>query len=90
MPPLSFEYRGIPDVRGFFIAIDAHRRTISHLIPTRANGQPAWGEYASDPVTGSLHCVGLLVAGCAAGGVSELTQFETAIAPYFALPRVLA
>jgi len=90
MPPLSFEYRGIPDVRGFFAAIDAHRQTISRLIPTRANGQPAWGEYAGDPVTGSLHCVGLLVVGCVAGGVRELTQFETVIAPYFALPRVLA
>ena len=90
MPPLSFEYRGIPDVRSFLVAIDAHRRTISRLIPTRANGHPAWGEYARDPVTGSLHCVGLLVAGCVAGGVSELTQFETAIAPFFGLPRVLA
>ena len=89
MPPLPFEYRGIEDVRRFFTAIDAHRRAISHLVPTCANGQPAWGEYALDQLTDTYHCVGVLVAGYAGDGVSELTHFETTVAPYFGLPRTL-
>jgi RNA polymerase sigma-70 factor (ECF subfamily) len=90
MPPLPFEYHGLHDVRRFFVAVGAHRSAIRRLVPTRANGQPAWGEYAMDPVTGALRCVGLLVAGFSEDGVSELTHFETAVLPYFGLPRTLA
>ncbi|GII52618.1 RNA polymerase sigma factor [Planotetraspora thailandica] len=89
MPPLPFEYRGTESAHRFFTAIDAHRRTISRLIPTRANGHPAWGEYFRDPVTGVLHCAGILVAAFSADGVSELTHFETTLAPYFGLPHTL-
>jgi len=88
MPPAPFEYHGLADVRLFFTAMCA-REAIARLVPTRANGQPAWGEYAPDPVTGALRCVGLLVAGYSGDHVSELTQFETAILPYFGLPRTL-
>src|SRR5689334_4850627 len=45
MPPLPFEYRGTEAVHRFFTAIDAHRRQIARMVPVRANGQPAWGEY---------------------------------------------
>lgn len=89
MPPLPLEYHGLQDVGRFFAAISAHRNAISHLVPTRANGQPAWGEYALDPLTGSLRCVGLLVARFSGDLVSELTHFETAVVPYFGLPRTL-
>ena len=88
MPPLPFEYHGTEAVACFFTATDKQlRRTISRVIPTRANGQPAWGEYVRDPVTGVLHCVGVLVATYCAEGVSELTHFEAALVPYFGLPR---
>ena len=89
MPPTPFEYRGLPDVRRFFTAIAAHRRAICHLVPTRANGQPAWGEYARDPVTGTLHCVGVLVARFSGDWIDELTHFEAGVAATFGLPRVL-
>ncbi|HTJ70202.1 MAG TPA: sigma-70 family RNA polymerase sigma factor [Actinospica sp.] len=89
MPPLPFEYRGIEAARLFFTAAFARDCTISRLIPTRANGQPAWGEYGSDPLTGRLRCTGVLVATYATGGISELTHFETTVAPYFGLPRTL-
>ncbi|MEY9856561.1 RNA polymerase sigma-70 factor (TIGR02960 family) [Catenulispora sp. GAS73] len=89
MPPMPFEYHGIATVRDFFTAIEAHRRSICRLVPTRANGQPAWGEYARDRMTDQLHCVGILVARYSGDRVDELTHFEAGIAASFGLPRVL-
>jgi RNA polymerase sigma-70 factor (TIGR02960 family) len=89
MPPLSVEYRGVADVRGFLRAMVAASCAIVRMVPTRANGQPAWGEYSLDPVTGVAHCTGLIVARCAGDRISALTHFETVVAPYFGLPRTL-
>jgi RNA polymerase sigma-70 factor (TIGR02960 family) len=89
MPPLPFEYRGTSAVHRFFTATAAHRRQIARLVPVRANGQPAWGEYRRDPGTAILHLTGLEVVTLAGDRVSEITRFETTIAPYFGLPRTL-
>lgn len=89
MPPLPFEYRGIEAVRRFFTAIRAHLRGIARMVPVRANGQPAWGEYVRDPVTGGLHLTGIVVVAIAGDRISEITHFETALAPHFCLPRTL-
>ncbi|KUJ34165.1 RNA polymerase ECF family sigma subunit [Streptomyces sp. 3212.3] len=90
MPPLPFEYRGAQAVRRFFTTVFAQDCTIGRMIPTRANGQPAWGEYSRDPLTGLLRCTGIVVAAYTTSGISELTHFETTIAPHFGLPRTLA
>jgi RNA polymerase sigma-70 factor (TIGR02960 family) len=89
MPPLPFEYRGTAAVHRFFTAIDSHWRRIDRMVPVHANGQPAWGEYVRDPVTGGLHIMGVVVAGLAGDRISEITHFETTLAPYFGLPRTL-
>jgi RNA polymerase sigma-70 factor (TIGR02960 family) len=89
MPPLPFEYRGIEAVRRFFTAIYPHWKEIDHLVPVRANGQAAWGEYYRDAVTGVLHVTGVYVIGLAGERISEMTRFETTLAPYFGLPRTL-
>ena len=89
MPPLPFEYRGTEAIRRFFTAIAAHRQLIAKVVPTRANGQPAWGEYLRDPATGTLHLIGIVVIGTTGGRVHEMTHFETTLAPYFGLPRIL-
>jgi RNA polymerase sigma-70 factor (TIGR02960 family) len=89
MPPLPFEYRGTEAIRRFFTAIEAHRQQIVNVVPTRANGQPAWGEYLRDPVTGVQHIIGILVIGIRGGRVDEIIHFETTLAPYFGLPRTL-
>jgi RNA polymerase sigma-70 factor (TIGR02960 family) len=89
MPPLPFEYRGTEAVHRFFTATAAHRRGIARLVRIRANGQPAWGEYRRDPVTGGLHLTGVEVVGRAGGLICEITRFETTVAPYFGLPRTL-
>ena len=89
MPPLPFEYRGTDAVHRFFTALAAHRRNIARMVPVRANGHPAWGEYVRDPATGGLHLTGILVAALAGDRIREITHFESALAPYFCLPRTL-
>jgi RNA polymerase sigma-70 factor (TIGR02960 family) len=89
MPPLPFEYHGIAAGYRFFTALAEHRQRIARLVPVRANGQPAWGEYVRDPITGRLHVVGVLVVGLAGDRIGEITHFETAVAPYLGLPRTL-
>jgi RNA polymerase sigma-70 factor (TIGR02960 family) len=89
MPPLPFEYRGPQAARRFFTALDAHRRGIARMVPVRANGQPAWGEYRRDPATGVLHVTGIEVVGLAGTRISEITRFEVTLAPYFGLPRTM-
>jgi RNA polymerase sigma-70 factor (ECF subfamily) len=89
MPPLPFEYRGTAAVHGFFTAVYPHWSEIDRLVPIRANGQPAWGEYRRDPVTRVLHVSGVYVVGLAGDRICEMTRFETALAPYFGLPRTL-
>jgi RNA polymerase sigma-70 factor (ECF subfamily) len=89
MPPLPFEYRGTDAIRRFFTAIATHRQQVLDIIPTRANGQPAWGEYLRDPTTGTRHLIGILVIATTPTQIHELTHFETTLAPYFALPRTL-
>jgi RNA polymerase sigma-70 factor (TIGR02960 family) len=89
MPPLPFEYRGTVAVHRFFTATAAHRRQIAWLVPVRANGQPAWGEYRSDPATAIVHLAGIEVVTLAGDRISEITRFETTLAPHFGLPRTL-
>lgn len=89
MPPLPLEYHGTAAAHRFFSALAAHRRQIAAMVPVGANGQPAWGEYMRDPVTGGLHLIGVLVIGLAGDRIDEITHFETTVAPYFGLPRTL-
>jgi RNA polymerase sigma-70 factor (TIGR02960 family) len=89
MPPLPFEYRGTEAVHRFFTATAAHRRGIAHMVPTRANGQPAWGEYRRDPITGVLHLTGVEVVALAGDRICEIIRFETTTAQHFGLPRTL-
>jgi RNA polymerase sigma-70 factor (ECF subfamily) len=90
MPPLPLEYRGTGAARDFFTVTFAQGCAIARLIPTRANGQPAWGEYSRDQQTGLLRCTGVVVAVCTTEGISDLTHFDTTVAPWFGLPRILA
>jgi RNA polymerase sigma-70 factor (TIGR02960 family) len=90
MPPLPFEYHGTEAAHGFFTAIDAHRRGIARMVPVRANGQPGWGEYVRDQVTGGLRLTGVLVVALAGDRIREITRFETTVAAHFGLPRTLA
>jgi RNA polymerase sigma-70 factor (TIGR02960 family) len=87
MPPLPLEYQGRDLARRFFTAIWGGRSY--RLVPTRANGQPAFGLYVHDPQAGTYRAVGLLTATLAGQQISELTRFETSVLPRFGLPRML-
>ena len=87
MPPLPLEYQGRELAYRFFTAIWGGRSY--RLVPTRANGQPAFGLYVRDPQAGVHRAVGLLAATLAGQRISELTRFETSVLPRFGLPRML-
>ena len=87
MPPIPFEYEG-RDVVARFCAnlFDAGRRF--DLVPTRANGQPAFGAYLRAP-TGIRHGTGLYVLTLTADRICAMTRFENSVLPWFGLPRSL-
>ncbi|WP_328766928.1 hypothetical protein [Streptomyces sp. NBC_00286] len=57
-------------------------------MPTRANGQPAFGAYLHAP-TGIRHETGLIVLTLTGGRICAMTHFETGVLPSFGLPRSL-
>jgi len=85
MPPMPFEYEG-RDVVGRFCAslFLAGRRF--DLLPTRANGQPAFGAYLRGP-TAISHGVGLYVITLTGDRICAMTRFESSVLPSFGLPR---
>jgi RNA polymerase sigma-70 factor (ECF subfamily) len=86
MPPLPFEYRGLDVVTE---VLTQARRRPRRLVPTRANGQPAFGVYVRDDRDPIFRAVGLLVVTFAGEKVAKLTRFETSVLPDFGLPRSL-
>jgi RNA polymerase sigma-70 factor (ECF subfamily) len=58
-----------------------------HLVPTRANGQPAFGIYVLDPHVKVAHANGLLVLTLAGERISTLTRFDNTALRHFGLPR---
>jgi RNA polymerase sigma-70 factor (TIGR02960 family) len=87
MPPMPFEYQGRDVVAGFCASIFGAGRRFD-LVPTRANGQPAFGTYLRAP-TGISHGVGLFVITLAGDRICAMTRFESSVLPWFGLPRSL-
>jgi RNA polymerase sigma-70 factor (TIGR02960 family) len=88
MPPMPFEYQGRAAVARFCAGIFASGRKFD-LVPTRANGQPAFGAYVQAP-DGDGQAVGLYVLGLAGHRISAMTRFENGVLPSFGLPRSLS
>ena len=89
MPPLSLEYYGRELVARFLAATGLRPGRRSRIVPTRANGQPAFGLYAQDPQTGIFHAAGLLVLTLTGDSICAMTGFDTSVLPQFGLPRTL-
>jgi RNA polymerase sigma-70 factor (ECF subfamily) len=89
MPPLPLEYHGRDPVARFLAATGLRPGRRSRLVPTRANGQPAFGLYAHDPQAGIWHATGLLVLTLTGDKVCAMTGFDTSVPPLFGLPRTL-
>jgi hypothetical protein len=59
-------------------------------VPTRANGQPAFGLYIRDPQAPISHANGMLVLTLAGDQISAVTGFlDNGPLPMFGLPRTL-
>jgi RNA polymerase sigma-70 factor (ECF subfamily) len=88
MPPMPFEYEGRELAARFCASIFRAGRRFD-LVPTRANGQPAFGVYLRSP-NGISHGVGLHVLTLAGDRICGMTRFENTVLPRFGLPRSLA
>ncbi|MEV6021042.1 RNA polymerase subunit sigma-70 [Streptomyces sp. NPDC051997] len=87
MPPMPFEYQGRDIVARFCAGLfDAGRRF--DLVPSRANGQPAFGAYLRSP-NGISHGVGLYVLTLTGDRIRAMTRFDNNVLPWFGLPRSL-
>jgi RNA polymerase sigma-70 factor (ECF subfamily) len=91
MPPLPFEYGGREAVGHFMDVVSfRHGTQSSRLVPTRANGQPAFGRYIRDPHAPVAHAHGLIVLTLAGDQVCAITAFvDNSVFPAFGLPRTL-
>jgi hypothetical protein len=91
MPPLPFEYQGRDLIGHFLYAVSfRHGTRQCRLIPTRANGQPAFGRYLSDAHAPIGHAHGLLVLTLADDRIRAITGFiDNSVIARFGLPRTL-
>jgi RNA polymerase sigma-70 factor (TIGR02960 family) len=91
MPPEAAEYQGPDAIRGFLSTVPAAGRLERfRLVPTRANGQPAFGCYLRDPHTPIAHAYGLMVLTLRGDRVAGLAGFaDTSVFAAFGLPRTL-
>jgi RNA polymerase sigma-70 factor (TIGR02960 family) len=91
MPPEPHEYQGAAAIAEFLRTREmwgSGRRI--RLVPTRANGQPAFGYYVNDPHCGVTRASGVLVLTVQADAIAAITRFgDTGVLPYFGLPRTL-
>jgi RNA polymerase sigma-70 factor (TIGR02960 family) len=87
MPPIDLEYQGRDLVGRFFTGL-FHAGRAQHLVPTRANGQPAFGAYLPAP-DGVSHGTGLFVLTLTGDRISAITRFDESVLPSFGLPPTL-
>ena len=88
MPPYPYEYQGAAAIENFLRIRGARHDGPLRLVPTRANGQPAFGCYFPCPGTEIARAYGLLVLTLAGSKIAEITFFaDSGVLPYFGLPR---
>ncbi|MFF3242876.1 sigma-70 family RNA polymerase sigma factor [Streptomyces sp. NPDC002870] len=87
MPPIPLEYEGRDVVARLFGSIFGSGRRVD-LVPTRANGQPAFGAYLR-AATGIRHGSGLFVLTLTGDRICAFTRFDNSVLPWFGLPRSL-
>jgi RNA polymerase sigma-70 factor (TIGR02960 family) len=91
MPPEPAEYQGRAALAAFLedrFRWRGDRRM--RLVPTRANGQPAFGCYYQDPQAPVAHAHGLVVLTLEGDRIAAITRFlDNSVMPHFGLPRTL-
>jgi RNA polymerase sigma-70 factor, ECF subfamily len=90
MPPQPHEYQGRAAIAAFLGDRAVRRGAPLRLVPTRANGRPAFGCYFPNPQTEIARPYGLLVVTVEGDRISAMTWFaDSSVFPHFGLPRVL-
>jgi RNA polymerase sigma-70 factor (TIGR02960 family) len=90
MPPEPYEYQGAEAIARFLDDRAARRGARYRLVPTRANGQPAFGCYLPDPHALIARAYALMVITLTGDRVSAITWFgERSVLSRFGLPRTL-
>ncbi len=91
MPPQPYEYQGGEAIASFIARERGDRRGANlRLVPTRANGQPAFGCYLPDPHAPIARAYGMMVLTMSEDRVSAITWFgERSLFAHFGLPRAL-
>ncbi|HKV29973.1 MAG TPA: RNA polymerase subunit sigma-70 [Candidatus Dormibacteraeota bacterium] len=90
MPPNPLEYQGKERAVRCLGTIVLREGRHFRLVPTRANGQPAFGVYLFSPLSRVAHAFGLIVVTLAGDRLSAITQFDSGLMPRFGLPRSVA
>jgi RNA polymerase sigma-70 factor (ECF subfamily) len=91
MPPEPFEYQGRAAIAAVLHAVRADARARggreARLLPTRANGQPAFGHYLREAGAGGARGSGLIVLELEGGAVAAIARFgDAALLARFGLP----
>jgi RNA polymerase sigma-70 factor (TIGR02960 family) len=91
MPPSTLEYQGRLVIASFLRENVTWRRGQRYrLIPARANTQPAFATYRTDPHAPIAHATGLVVLTLEGARIAAITQFmDTSILSRFGFPRTL-
>jgi RNA polymerase sigma-70 factor (TIGR02960 family) len=91
MPPQPYEYQGPQAIAGFIVHERGERAGANlRLVPTRANGQPAFGCYLPDPQAAVSRAYGLMVLTLVEDKVTAITWFgERSLLQHFRLPRTM-
>jgi RNA polymerase sigma-70 factor (TIGR02960 family) len=90
MPPAPLAYQGRQPIAEFMRKVTFRGGVRSYrLIPTYANGQPAYGLYGYDHNEPVGHARGILVLTIHDDRISAITRFDTSSLPYFGLAETL-
>jgi RNA polymerase sigma-70 factor (TIGR02960 family) len=91
VPPRPVEHRGRAAIGRFLATVPAGGALERfRLVPTRANGQPAFGMYLGDPLCPIARAAGLLVLTLEGERLAAMTVFrDTTVFRHFGLPRTL-
>ena len=91
MPPVTLEFQGPAAIAGFLRDIAGWRGPRHYrLVPTRANGQPAFGCYLQEAQAPVFRAHGMIVLTLEGDRISAVTRFvDNSNMARFGLPRML-
>src|SRR4029450_1477399 len=91
MPPQPYEYQGHTAIAALLRDRAVRRGVPLRLVPTRANGQPAFCAYLPDAHAAISRAYALIVLTLEGDRISAMTWFgDLGLFPHFGLPRILS